>query len=84
MTRPKKTNLSYNDISFRIPGLILICGGFFAEFELASNGIPPVTFTIGDKVIPAFFSLGIIGLIITMAPYIELAINRYREWKNSK
>lgn len=76
----KKTKPSLTDLSFRIPGYIMILG-FIAEFDLAKSGLAHPTVTIGDKTFPVFSSIGYAGLFISLLPYIMIAWNAYQEWK---
>lgn len=76
----KKTKPSITDLSFRIPGYIMILG-FIAEYDLAKSNVALPTVTIGDKTFPVFSSIGYAGLFISLLPYLIMGWNAYTEWK---
>lgn len=68
MTRRKKTELSFSDKLFRLPGIAIciLCG--MAEFILRLNGKSADVSFLGQN-FPAFLFLSAFGLLMFVSPY---------------
>jgi hypothetical protein len=79
----KKEEISFRDIWFRIPGLIICFFSGVGEFYLRLKGTNSDAEVLGQN-LPAFLILSGIGLLIFAAPYLELAWNIYYSKSKTK
>ncbi len=79
----KKDELSFRDIWFRIPGLVICLLSGVGEFYLRIIGTNSDAKVLGQD-LPAFIFISAVGLAMFSAPYLELAWNKYKSYKNQK
>lgn len=81
MTRPKKTQLSFNDLSFRIPGLIVSLLGIVLEFLTLRNGGNSNVQITESIQFPGHLALSLLGLLMFMSPYVIMAYDIHKSNK---
>ncbi|TGK10340.1 hypothetical protein [Leptospira stimsonii] len=80
--RIKKTKFSFNDLMFRIPGILIFLACGSAEVALRVTKNPSEIVLPGEITLPTFMLFSGVGLIMFLGPYILMALDIYREWKN--
>jgi len=81
MTKREKTELSFNDLSFRIPGLILLIVGMVVEYFTPPRSICSIHITDWFE-LPGFLTISFLGLGMFISPYLLMAYNIYKKGKN--
>ncbi|TGN07443.1 hypothetical protein [Leptospira bandrabouensis] len=82
--RNKKTEFSFNDLSFRIPGIVILTFCIIAEFTIILLGRSSQVHLTENISFPGFLALGVVGLIMFIIPYILMGYDIYKKEKETK
>ncbi|PJZ37401.1 hypothetical protein CH354_10090 [Leptospira levettii] len=82
--RNRKTEFSFNDLSFRIPGIVILIFCIIAEFTIILSGRSSQVQLTENISFPGFLALGMVGLIMFIIPYILMGYDIYKKKKESK